>query len=1016
MKRSNSQLEALKTTTKNRIISAGAGSGKTQVLSQKVNDLLFSKAVEPDSILVLTFTVAAAIEMKERIKKNLILNNFDKTIIEKIDSSHIQTFDSFSMYVVKKYHPYLNISENISILDSTILKLKLNEYLNEIFNEKYKNQDKMFFELLKATCVKTDQELKDLILFIYEKIDVLENKEEFLDHYFDVFFNRSKIETDYYKLIKLFKNTIKDYLEILYSIDNFENSLFSSMLKEQVYETLINIDDRLFYDSLRTFRRKSAKRNELSENDKKLNEIFGKMLQNIKKQLVYVSSFDEQLNIIYERKDIIEYLLKIIKELDLRLLDYKKLTNTFTFNDIAKFSIKLVENNRIREELRSKFKFILVDEYQDTSDIQEKFVNVISNNNLYMVGDIKQSIYRFRYANCDIFKNKYEKYAKGMNGDKVDLVDNFRSRKEILNCINSIFKEVMTNELGGAEYRKDHLINYGLKTYDSNICDVDQYGIKFIEYDNQKKSDSKTEATIICSKIKEMMSNNFQIYDKNLSQLRKLKYSDFAVLLRKKKDFGTYKKVFSEHKIPIVCDIKNPYINFESILLLESLLKGVGYYRNNLLDENIKKFIFSSYYRSYVSNMDDKYIYESIVNGSYVEDKIFSHLKEIAEFSYSHSIEVTVLKIISDFKLIENLKKLKNAKDNFDKLEFIIKKSRSFDSSNLSIDEFIGFFNDIKEFKVDFEIETVELNENAVNLMSIHKSKGLEFPIVFLGNIDESKSKSKQTNIFNKNNGISLQDINDDKIHSFYFLLNKLEEKRDNASEIIRLFYVALTRARESLFILKPSIEKTFEPIYDRPSFLNILNRSNVEIKNQKYNLNYLDIDSHSLINEEISIKKLTYIDFSYEFENISNRASSSIDLSIIDDNLEKKLDFGTKIHEYLEIIDFNNPDFSFIDDELIRRKIRTILNLDLFSNIKNGDIYKEYEFIDEDNSLKGIIDLFIVYNDHIDLIDYKLKNIDKKEYNEQLNKYRSFLERKFKKRCNTFLISIIEERYEEVV
>lgn len=1020
MKWSNAQLEALKPFNGNMLISAGAGSGKTQVLSQKVHDILASGVANPESILVVTFTVAAAFEMKQRIKKNLAQNGVSQEIINKIDSSHIQTFDSFANFIVRKYASYLNISSSINILDTNILSIKLKEYIDEIVDELYVEKSPLFAKLLQKTCVRSDKDLRTIIFDLAKKLDIYEDKEYLLDNYETLFFDRKRVEEDYKNFILLCKKYISDGYDAIFEKNSIDDSDRLGKLNEEIKQ-LLDTPTEDFLLALNSFNLPRAKRG-LSDEAKKPFDSFKKnILQYVEGLVEPYSDFEDVYERVFEVKDEMLFLVEILKKLDKKINSYKKLTNSYTFNDIAKMCLKLFMIPEVKAKIKDSFKFILVDEYQDTSDIQERFINEISDNNVYMVGDIKQSIYRFRFANCDIFRDKYFLYKSDpTKGKKVDLVDNFRSRKEILNAVNEIFSNIMYKEMGGADYKVDHIINYGLKTYDEKVFDKNLYGLKIVDYlSSEEKDDPYIEIKIVANKIIELFKNNTQVFDKN-GYLRPIQFSDIAILIRRKKNFKDYVRIFSEYNIPVSCDTKNDFFNYDSLLVLENIFTGVNYFRNNLDDEVVLKYIYTSIARSYLYEYSDKAIYESIMDGSYKNSEILEKCSRIAEFSLMNSVEDTFNKIISEFKIVVKLSSIDRVLDNFEKIEFLNGMSKNFDSSKLSFDEFCDFFIKIKEYDIDFEIETQDQTKNAVQLMSNHKSKGLEWPIVFLTDITDGRGGAPDNTIgkFFKVGGAYFRIFGTLQPLPFYSTYNKMIDTFEESSEAIRIFYVALTRARETLYMVvnKDKYNDITVPIFKNRNFLNLIKNSNIELPIEKgnYAQNYLDGENFIL---EIDDKNKKIVEFCSVFEEkISRTASHAVDKNEINDELQSKLDFGIELHEYMETIDFKNPNTNYIQNFRAKKIIDKILDMDVFKECLNDnfiDAYKEYEFIDD--NLHGFVDLFLLFEDEIKIIDYKLKNIDKEEYKHQLKTYKDYLEKIFKKPCKTYLISLIDTRIEEI-
>ena len=416
------QEEAIYTSGKNIIVSAGAGSGKTAVLSERVLHKI-EEGTHVNELLILTFTRAAADEMKDRIRKKISGKEELKKELTLLNSSYITTFDSFALSVVKKYHYLLNITDNINITDESIVKIQNKKILDEIFERSYKNI--RFQELIKKYCIKTDKVLKENILSIALKIDGFIDPFDFIDNVYNNFFNENNVDN----LLKTYKSIINDLkktieLEIK-NMSLYFDSDYIEKVKDAVYNILnADIDELHLYSTVKLPTVPRGSSDEAKASKDSLKKACDKLLS-----YGNYGTINEIKNDIYSTKDTVLTILDIIKEFLLEIEKYKKENDIYTFNDISKLSIKILkENENVREELKSSFKEIMIDEYQDTNDVQETFIGMISNNNVYMVGDIKQSIYRFRGSNPEIFKEKYSNYSKDIGGYKIDLIKNFRSR------------------------------------------------------------------------------------------------------------------------------------------------------------------------------------------------------------------------------------------------------------------------------------------------------------------------------------------------------------------------------------------------------------------------------------------------------------------------------------------------------------------------------------------------------------------------------------------------------------
>ena len=399
----------------NVIVSAGAGSGKTAVLTQRVIRKLLS-GVHINELLILTFTNAAAAEMKDRIRKAILKHAELKDEIDLLDGAYITTFDSYALSVIKKYHTRLNISNKIAITDEVVVDLLKKELLDQIFEEKYLTPKKEFMNLINHFCLKDDKELKKYILNILKKIELKYDKSSYLDNYFDI----DNIDIFINEYLEVIFNKVNEIKELFRDLPSYFNNDFCLKM-EDAYKGIINSTN--YEELVNSLEFTNPRAGKYSCNEARyIKNSIDSLLKEIKELCIYENTNEmkeEFLSTVSDTKEIVS----ILRELDKRIDDYKSNNEIYNFGDVSRLAIKVVlENEDIREEIKNSFNEILVDEYQDTNDTQEKFISLISKNNVYMVGDIKQSIYRFRNANPYIFKDKYDRYSNSDDGIKIDLL------------------------------------------------------------------------------------------------------------------------------------------------------------------------------------------------------------------------------------------------------------------------------------------------------------------------------------------------------------------------------------------------------------------------------------------------------------------------------------------------------------------------------------------------------------------------------------------------------------------
>ena len=1026
------QEEAIYTSGKNIIVSAGAGSGKTAVLSERVLHKI-EEGTHVNELLILTFTRAAADEMKDRIRKKISGKEELKKELTLLNSSYITTFDSFALSVVKKYHYLLNITDNINITDESIVKIQNKKILDEIFERSYKNI--RFQELIKKYCIKTDKVLKENILSIALKIDGFIDPFGFIDNVYNNFFNENNVDN----LLKTYESIINDLKKTIeLEIENMSlyfDSDYIEKVNDAVYNILnADIDELHLYSTVKlpTVPRGSSEEAKASKDS--LKKACDKLLS-----YGNYGTINDIKNDIYSTKDTVLTILDIIKEFLLEIEKYKKENDIYTFNDISKLSIKILkENENICEELKSSFKEIMIDEYQDTNDVQETFIGMISNNNVYMVGDIKQSIYRFRGSNPEIFKEKYSNYSKDIGGYKIDLIKNFRSRSEVLDNINKIFCLIMDYNLGSAEYSVSHQMVYGNTAYDTEKVNGFNYNFRVLEYLNKQKesgfSDIEVEIFTIAKDIKNKLDNNFQVFDKEDGKLRNATYNDFVIILDRSKYFDDFKKIFEYFDIPLTI-LKDGKLNSTTdILLIKNLVDFIIKIKEDVYDIDFK-YDFISIARSFLYEYSDEYIFDIVTNNKIKETTIYNDLSTLSDKlnSYTSSLLFNDILDVTDF--YNKLNKVGDYEEVNVRLKTINSLSSSLSSLGLSIMDFRDYLTDIIENDEDIKYATYTKEGNSVKILTIHKSKGLEYPICYFADLDHefNTSELKDKFIVDKKYGLivpsNLEEIDNSLLKEMY----KYDFNREEVSEKIRLFYVALTRAREQMIIVLPdretrTLEKNNDGVIEeirRLSF-NKLSSFIYGIKNYLYSyFEQIDIEKLGLTKNYLYPKKIVQETLNNIKDNI-NVEEINIENEVVEEKHFSKetnkiitkeendlMKFGTKVHEIFELLDFRNIDLSLVDNKFIRNKVEKFLSNDLLKNISNANIYKEYEFIynKDNNEYHGIIDLMLEYDNHIDIIDYKLKGITDENYIKQLNGYKEYIEKISNKEVSTYLYSILDEK-----
>lgn len=1024
------QQQAINEEGKNIIVSAGAGSGKTAVLTERVIRKLKS-GVHINELLVLTFTNAAAAEMKERIRKAIRKTKGLEDEMNRIDGAYITTFDSFALSIVKKYHTVINCTNKIQITDDVVINIKKQQLLEEILDERYLLRDKKFTKLIHDFCYKDDKELKKALLDIYQKIELKYDKEHFLATYLDNYTKSwDKVIDDYLQSIK---NKIREVKELLAEMSSYFDGKYMTKVEDYLYEFLNKESYEEKKKALDNFSRFPTLPKNSDERGKTLKKQLTEVLDEIKEEMIYgsIEEIKKELDSTVPNQ---EEIIDILQDLDRRLTSYKEEEEIYNFTDISRLAIKIVaENKEIREELTASFHEIMVDEYQDTSDTQEVFINLIANNNVYMVGDIKQSIYRFRNANPYLFKQKYDTYRDTDQGTKIDLVKNFRSRREVLEDINLLFNQFMDDEIGGADYQASHQMVFGNMAYEEDGKTEDNHHMELFTYTLDKATPitkDEQEAFIIGDDIQNKVKNNYQVFDKDTGIIRPIEYKDFVILLDKSKNFELYKKIFEYLGIPLSILKEESLSKDNDILVVKNLLNLIVRIKRKD-DFNSLKYSFVSIARSYLFELSDEEIYDALVKEKIKETKLYQICNELSEMLDDTTPREFFLKVMKKVDYEEKLLKIGNVTSFQVRLEYIYNLIGNLEESGYTIEDIITHLDAIFDSGQDLKFNVNTDSSNSCKIMTIHKSKGLEFPICYFAGFASKFNLRdlKERILFDNNYGIILPMVTDFYKDTILKILVKEKTKQEEVSEKIRLFYVALTRAKEKMIMVTEQIEEETEcsgivssSIRSKyNSFLAIIKsiyssllpyETKVNVTPSKdYLLSKNAIDEQQLLLSEDSIN---VHELEIEKEIIEHTRYSKDILHLSTKEEIEKMDFGTKVHQVLEQLNFKEPKLEYIPEN-IRRKVEAFINSSLVKENINGDFYPEYEFVDTNENTHGIMDLVIEKDEKLIIVDYKLKNIDDENYDKQLNGYREFLKKKTNKQVECYLYSIIDEMFRKI-
>ncbi len=871
----SSQKNAIDAPVGNILVTAAAGSGKTAVMVERIlNRVLDKNGVDIDKILVVTYTNAAASELKERISQSIMnkLNeNPDDLRLNKqlllIDNSKICTIHSLCLDIIKKYFYKIDLDPSFKIGDKLEIEDIKEKAIDEVFESYYNSEDKIFMQLIDEFCAgkKTDRILVEIINKIYNFALSMPNPKKWLDMCVDTYKNSS-----FEKHNKIILNNVKCSFEQarilcensinLCNKNNQTNCMpvLSSDLDlicdlidncnsiKDIFEKCKNIKFTTFAKSYKkdmsdvVLSRVEANR-----------ESFKKIIQ---KACLKITVTDEDFKLdCSQMLPKIEKLCEIVKAVHSVFSVKKRDKLLIDFSDFEHFALKILEdeNGNQSEEakiLADSIKEIYVDEYQDCNHIQDRIFYLLSqcengNPNIFMVGDVKQSIYKFRDAAPGIFMDKMKKYPDFNSENKyskISLSKNFRSRREILNTTNFIFKQIMSEEVGEIEYIDYLLENENeeynetpnlLKTVDIAILSDSAEPIEsannnyndeiYDDDDDEILENNECEANYIGQKIKELISKRVLIYDKSAKAKRPVTYKDIVILLRSTKNKANiFEEVFKKLGIPTFADSHTAYYSSQEIITILNYLKVIV---NPIDDVNLVAVLRSGMFRfddnelmkiRLVDSFD--YFYYALLkyrdkNNDALSGKIdrflkiTNELKNDSKFLPADEFMWSLLRK-TDYLLYISMQP--DSKEKKLNIRLLINKASQFENTEYKgIFNFIKFVDDIVARNSDTDAtKIVSENDNLVRIMSIHKSKGLEFPVVFLSQCGKSTNLSDERTpvLCHKELGIGIDYINYEKRFSYTPTVKKaIVEKMhsETLSEEERILYVGLTRAREKLYI-----------------------------------------------------------------------------------------------------------------------------------------------------------------------------------------------------------------------
>ncbi|MBC3887297.1 helicase-exonuclease AddAB subunit AddA [Acetobacterium paludosum] len=894
MKWTSDQKKAIENRETNMLVSAAAGSGKTALLIERVIRIILEEKVGVDELLILTFTRGAAGEMKNRLSQALSkeLENpaNDRSFLMKqmnsLGGASISTLHSFCLSVLRQYFHKGDIDPGFAIGNETEIALMLNETLEEVFEDEYLRANEKeasgdhpeidFLELVeKYSGNKNDQALKDTVESLYRFLVTQPNSEDWCDKALSRFECDEETLPDsvwgqsLMTIIQTELHGAGDYAQkaaAASAAEGFEKT--HEQMENEVQairdlEILMTQDLKKGLAALKTIKYERFKGN--AKQDAELNGIIKKYRDEAKKSLEslkksFAISLDEMAKELNELKKPMADLVKLTQKFWTAFQQKKAKKNLVDYNDLEQLTLKVLSDPEVAQEVKGRYKYVFLDEYQDTNEMQETILlRIVREHNYFMVGDVKQSIYRFRLADPTIFINKYETFGTDSDAENslVTLNKNFRSAQGVINGINSIFSRIMTPGLGEIDYDEQAMLNKGLphegpyEKTEIHLIEEKPQSKEADEYEEENQEDQtavEIEARFVARKIQSLVGTSF--FDTRHNLKRTINYGDFGVLMRSVAGRGdVYLKIFSELGIPTYFDGGTNYYESLEITMILNLLNLMDNQHQDLPLLSVMTSPIGGFTTTECTKLRIKHpqgFFYQAVEAYRAEEKdalseklivFYNQLNDWRNESKLMPVEDFLWKIYLESGYYAFVGALPGGEQRQCNLRILLKRAGDYKKSTLKgLYQFIRFVENMKKHKQDISPPAmVSSNEAVVRLMTVHKSKGLEFPIVFLSGVGKGFNKRSNNNqiLFHKDLGIcpDYVDLNKRfKHNSLGKEVCKAQSNMEMLSEEMRLLYVGMTRAEEKLYLVGTvkNPEKALEKWREEPDEYHLLKASSL--------------------------------------------------------------------------------------------------------------------------------------------------------------------------------------------
>ena len=1070
------QKEAISYDGGSAIVSAAAGSGKTAVLVERVIRILKDEEnpVNADELVVATFTEKAAGELKTRLNAALssaIRENPEsehlKSQLLRLEDASISTISAFCLRLLRNNSAAAGLSPDFSIIDEAESRLLLSKSLETVLEEFYETASEADKALIYDWYGgENDSELYGYVSFLHGFLRKLPDPKKSTAQWLDIYENPDKYKEKYQQeCIELsVRPLVSDIMSILPKPDPSEKKSFGYLTEWNDFldklaaisgvdpdaENVPSLDEILSFSPPAIPRKSKDFDNEWI---KDLNKRLKGLWEKISLELSLSPDFSRNTA---AAAPVIKILLDLAFKTDKEFSKRKQLKNKLDFADAEIFALRLLKNEKIASELRRCISVIIVDEFQDSNDMQYELFRALSRDgqNLFFVGDIKQSIYRFRGANPRVFSRVME----DPHFKKIYLNRNFRSNGKVIDSVNALFEGTMTRTLGEVEYDDNAKLTLGATIYTED----DSYNTELIRVFGENSPSARAgEAAYIADRIKSMVESGFTVTDKD--GRRPCRYGDFAVLMGKYSfNAHIYKKAFRAASVPFEAKEDGAFTDFFEVKLMLSLLRIIDnpYYNRDIAAVlTLPPYSFTPDELAELKlagGIKHKKLFSGIESYAKTNPKakrFYDEFTELREFASEHSVEQLVRKIYDESDVVTAILAMPDGDKRGSNLRLLINYAKQFSENGIrGLYDFLGYMETISRSGVRLaEAQSAAASDNSVKIMTIHGSKGLEFPICVIANTPSLYVQKGTGKIAaDIDAGIGMQAVDHKRrlvintyLHQYINSLNTRQE----LSEEMRLLYVAATRAKEKLIFTAPV--KSAEGY---KSHLKWIMESRAVAKNLIKVEDIYDYKpekqdkSEEQSSEKVIIKPFAEYKFLRYASIPAKVTATQAGVKSVDDFAEKveevdrflplpsfsKKDEPKKLkgkkkgdayHKAMELMDFTGGVSQL--DELFERgklteterasidekEVECFLASDLCRRInQSGEVYKEFPIFceycpddfpedEEKPFVQGIADLFFVENGEIVLVDYKTNSnatpdVLREEYEGQLKIYGEALEK----------------------